>query len=127
MRLVNITFLALMSTGCASTPLNRQSTHALHVCFLTPPDKAGEPVVLPETQGWRLVTRRRIDPKRHSLNPYVGNGCSSKANCFEYWFQKDNGSIRYCVTDDCWAASVGFTASEGEWTASEGNQFVCTS
>ena len=127
MRLASICLLALLSSSCATPQLDSASTQALRVCFYTPPDRVGEAGMLPETTSWRLISRRHADPYRDSLNPYVTSGCSSKVNCYEYWFQRESGDIRYCVTDGCRVSSVGFRIVDGQWTASEGNEFVCTS
>ena len=127
MRLASICLLALLSTSCATSQLDRASMQALRTCFYTPPERVGEAGVLPETENWRLVSRRRADPYRDTLNPYVTSGCSSKTDCYEYWFQRASGDIRYCVTDGCQVSSVGFRIVNEQWTASEGNEFVCTS
>lgn len=127
MRLASLGAAVLLCASCATSQLDSQSTQAMRVCFYTPPEKVGEPGVLPDTSGWSLVSRRHADPRRDATNPYVTSGCSSKSHCYEYWFRKDTGDIRYCATDNCRVSSVGFRIVEGDWSVAEGNEFVCTS
>ena len=106
---------------------------AMQFCFsdsgIAPPTngKPGRPVWTGSTTGWKLVAKRPLDPSKHPDNPYASAGCYSAENCRELWFQKDSGAFRYCVTNKCWAASVGFAPVDGEMKPIEGRTVVCTS
>ena len=113
--------------GCAGQSDLGSSAHAFTACFVTPPENSGDRVLLPDTKGWRLVLSRPVDPAKHPENPYVGAGCYDARNCKEFWFQKNTGEIRYCVTNDCWVGSVDFQFEGDMWRLPESRQFVCTS
>lgn len=126
MRATGILVICVLLSGCASQPGLGSGVKAFDVCFYTPPEKPGDAGELPDPKGWKLVAAAPADP-RESNNPYVTRGCSSGKDCRAYWFQKDTGDIRYCVTNDCWAASADFRLDDGQWREPEVRTFLCTS
>ena len=127
MHRASIVSACVLIASCAGPPGLGRSANAFGICFQSPPEKEGEWAILPEMAGWRLVTSAPIDPGEHEQNWFVTGGCTSAKGCREYWFQKDTGDIRYCVTNTCSVFSLDFKIEQGKWQEPEARKFVCTS